>query len=117
MICTGIKTGLFNAVAHPDRIFRYQEETWTTEMPKLAGEIIDLARERNVLLEKNFCSMQQPLYYRSEFWEKVPEEDVIHGCDAHNIKELALAKTIKKAEREGNICGHLNIVGKRTWRI
>lgn len=97
-ICAGIETGFFTAVAHPDRIFRQQEETWTAEMSELSKEIIDLARERHVLLEKNFCSMQQPLYYRSEFWKKVPEEEVIYGCDAHNVKELALATTIKKAD-------------------
>ncbi len=51
-ICAGIETGLFDAAAHPDRIFRHQGEKWTAEMSKLSGEIIGLARERNVLLEK-----------------------------------------------------------------
>lgn len=95
-ICAGIETGLFNTVAHPDRIFRHQGEEWTVEMSKLSEKIINLARERNVLLEKNFCSMQQHSYYRAEFWEKISDEEIIYGCDAHNVKELVLAATIKR---------------------
>ena len=51
---TGMKTGCFKIVAHPDRIFRRQK-IWTLEMEAVAVRVIDAAVQSGLPLEK-ICS-------------------------------------------------------------
>lgn len=85
----GIETGLFAAVAHPDRAFRDQK-SWSDAMTELSTRVIDAAVSNEVALEQNYRSMKRRRSYWPEFWELVPEcAPVIHGCDAHSVAELS----------------------------
>lgn len=96
-ICEGIDTGLFDAVAHPDRVFR-RIKTWTDELSDLSGKLIQAAGSRGVWLEKNYQSMQMKRYYRSEFWNLVTDrEKIVYGCDAHAVDEMAHADTVRRS--------------------
>lgn len=58
----GTKTGYFDVVAHPDRLFKR---------------------------EKNVPSMHRKKQYWGEFWELVPEDvPIIVGCDAHSLEDI-----------------------------
>ena len=86
-ICTGIKTGLFDVVAHPDRAFRNCNK-WTDELSAQSVKLIDTAARHRVKLEKNLSSIKNG-QYRDSFWKLVPEDSgIIYGCDAHSVKEL-----------------------------
>lgn len=83
----GIQSGYFQAVAHPDRIFRRQK-IWTEDMQKMADQIITAAKEYNVALEQNESSKRHKHHYWNEFW--IQAGTVIHGLDAHFLDELKL---------------------------
>lgn len=84
----GIKTGYFDAVAHPDRIFR-RCSVWDNEMERLSLEIINAAVMMNIPLEKNLSSLEESNNYKREFWGLVPEAaKCVVGLDAHSIEEL-----------------------------
>ena len=86
-IIEGICTGLFQVVAHPDRIFR-KKQKWTEEMNQLSKKIICAALKMDVALEKNLASINRN-QYREEFWNLVPEEaKIIVGVDAHSAKQI-----------------------------
>ncbi len=100
-IIQGIKTGLFNVVAHPDRIFRRCKE-WTSEMTEVSENIIRTAAENNVTLERNLSSYEkfvtktQTSYWKNEFWNLVEEFNtgsespvkIIEGFDTHSSEEM-----------------------------
>jgi histidinol-phosphatase (PHP family) len=88
-IIADLNTGLFDVVAHPDRIFR-RRKLWTPEMEKVAKNIIKAAQNNGVFLEQNEESKRQQYYYWDEFWNLVPDEMVIKGLDAHSTSELKL---------------------------
>ena len=83
----GINSGYFDAVAHPDRIFRRQK-TWSEDMDAMAGQIRACACNMNIPLEINEASMNQTNHFRQEFWDKAGAAQVIHGVDAHALDEL-----------------------------
>ena len=85
----GINTGYFDAVAHPDRIFRRQRE-WTKNASILSKEIIDAAYRTNTQLEVNESSKQKIRHYWPEFWEMVERDLCIHGLDAHSLNEIRI---------------------------
>lgn len=87
-IIEGIKSGLFQVVAHPDRIFRRRGE-WTKEMETVAQEIIDAAVEHKVYLEKNTSSKRKNQYW-DEFWQMAEKAkaQTVTGMDAHCVDEL-----------------------------
>lgn len=89
-LCTGIRSGYFSAVAHPDRIFR-RCDTWTPALDILSRQIITAAAEASIPLEINLASRQRPNNFREEFW-KLAEGKVktFFGLDAHSVKELSL---------------------------
>lgn len=90
----GIKTGLFDVVAHPDRIFR-REKIWTPDMNQLSLDIISAALSKNMYLEKNYSSMQKTRHYRQDFWKLIPENTkIVYGCDAHTTNDVVLASHI-----------------------
>ena len=89
-IVEGMKTGLFKICAHPDRIYRRQNQNWTKEMDEMAKQTIETAHHTNTILEQNISSMRDDLY-RDEFWNlknSLNEDKTIIGLDAHYLKEL-----------------------------
>lgn len=84
----GIGTGLFGAVAHPDRIFRYCDE-WTDNMSDLSESIIKETNRMKLPLEINMASLETKDAYRKEFWDLVPESmNRIIGLDAHSVEQM-----------------------------
>ena len=83
----GINSGYFDAVAHPDRIFRRQK-TWSEDMDAMAGQIIACACKMNIPIEINEASKNQNNHFRKEFWDKAGAAQIIHGVDAHALDEL-----------------------------
>ena len=96
-IVEGVKTGYFDAVAHPDRIYRRCAE-WNDKMDKIAGDILGEAKERKLAIELNMHSVKSKNLYWPEFWEQATGYDpmlvVIKGLDAHSIKDF-----VKRFER------------------
>ncbi len=88
-ILQGIKTGYFDIVAHPDRIFR-RKKTWDARMEDLAGRIIDSAVKHHIPLEQNLSSMKRKNQYKPEFWKLAKAAGVITvtGLDAHSIADM-----------------------------
>ena len=98
-IIAGIRTGLFETVAHPDRIFR-RRKSWGDEEKAVAKRIIEAAMEQKIPLEINMESRNFPEYnfYQPGFWELVPPEcEIVYGVDAHAVSELVEnTQTIRK---------------------
>lgn len=87
-IIEGMRTGYFQVVAHPDRMFEFCD-CWTPELEQLSREIIKIAEENHIALEKNVASMTRHNLYWQEFWNLVPDSvEVIVGADAHAVSEL-----------------------------
>ena len=87
-IVQGATTGYFDAIAHPDRIFR-RCRSWDKDMEKVSYEIIRTAVNADIPLEINLASVENPIYLKQEFWELVPENAKrIVGYDAHSVDEL-----------------------------
>ena len=84
----GIQSGFFDAVAHPDRIFR-RRQLWDDDMAKISEEIIEATQTKDIPLEINKASMKQKSHYWSQFWNLVPSTiRKITGIDAHSVGEL-----------------------------
>lgn len=85
----GIKTGFFDVVAHPDRVFR-KKESFDELAQESADKVIRAALQHNMYMEKNTSSMREEHYYWQEFWDMVPKEGkILYGLDAHSTKEMA----------------------------
>ena len=85
----GIESGYFDAVAHPDRIFRRQKK-WSEGLQMIADRIIHVASDNNIPLEQNEGSKRERHHYWQEFWNNVDSNLVIHGLDAHSLAEIRL---------------------------
>lgn len=84
----GIKSGYFDVVAHPDRIFRNCTE-WTPEMAELSKGVIDAVLKTDMLLEKNYGSLVRKDHFWNEFWDMVPKSvKTVKGLDAHKVETL-----------------------------
>lgn len=88
----GIRTGLFDVVAHPDRVFRVREQFGPKE-EQLSKEMISAAFDNGnwngVYFEWNYSSFITGQYLRKEFWQLIPDRRyVIKGLDAHSVKEM-----------------------------
>lgn len=84
----GMKTGLFQVIAHPDRMFRYCGK-WNKSMEQISKELIKTAVQHQIILEQNLSSMKKVNNYRDEFWNLVPRTAKIYlGTDAHEISQL-----------------------------
>ena len=84
----GIRSGYFDAVAHPDRIFR-RCTAWDCEMEKMSRAIIQSAAEHKLPLEMNLSSVENQKNYKPQFWTLVPIESAcIIGYDAHTVAEM-----------------------------
>lgn len=87
-IVQGIRTGYYNAVAHPDRIFR-RISSWTSDMEAISMDIINAAMEADIPLETNMSFIDYPMSVREEFWQLVPKNaKIIKGLDAHYLNEM-----------------------------
>ncbi len=87
-IVEGIETGYFDAVAHPDRIFR-RCKLWNDDMQSVSEEIIHAAQKHMIPLEINISSMTQKHHFWQQFWDIVPSDvQKIIGVDAHSVQEL-----------------------------
>ncbi len=84
---SGIETGLFDVVAHPDRAFRRRKAMGKKEL-LLCKNLIDKAVNHGVYLEINYESLKMN-WIRQEFWDMVPKKSmIVYGLDAHSIEEL-----------------------------
>ena len=84
----GIESGLFDIVAHPDRMFKRKKE-WTDQMNTMSLQVIRTACRSGLPLEVNLESMKRKRNFREEFWALVPETaQIVVGTDAHSVEEL-----------------------------
>ena len=98
-IVKGIMSSFFDAVAHPDRIFR-RRKVWDDRMAHISEEMIRFAVMEKIPLEKNLNSMRHKHHYWKEFWEMVPKEHpVIYGIDAHAPEDLERWKAFMESEK------------------
>ncbi len=83
LVLTGLSTGAFSCLAHPDVInFTGDTEHYTREMTRLCT----YAKAHGIPLEINFLGLKEHRHYpRDRFWRIAGEIgcDVIFGCDAH----------------------------------
>lgn len=88
---SGIKTGYFDVVAHPDRIFKRNKKMWDEDMAQAAEDVLLAAADANISIEKNMESIEKKVY-RTKFWqlqEKIaPDIPIVIGMDAHSIHDL-----------------------------
>lgn len=93
----GMNTGLFDVVAHPDRIFKAHTH-WCEAFDRISELMIKIAMNRNIYLEKipdqgADCS---PRSTGRSFWKLVPADaKIIYGCDAHSTAELRMGEEIR----------------------
>ncbi len=101
-ICEGLESGYFNYLAHPDRIFRYNN-SWDDDKEKIADTIKCIALKSNVCLEKNLSSIRKNVYYK-QFWENLPYgSQIVIGFDAHSLSDIdAGVAFLKNAFIKGN---------------
>lgn len=86
----GMRTGYFDAVAHPDQIFR-RVKTWTENEERIATAIKECAAATGVVLEQNISNMRgnkKLRSYRPEFWQDLKGSSYLYGLDAHSVQEL-----------------------------
>ena len=82
-----MQTGLFSVIAHPDR-FLNPDDKWTGEEENYAKNIVKIADEKGIFLEKNISSMEQEKYH-PVFWKYTTQDTkVVYGLDAHSVAEL-----------------------------
>lgn len=98
-VISGMKTGAFTYVAHPDILnFVGDEQTYREEMARL----IIASCETDTPLEINMLGlMQRRNYPRELFWQIASEYSpkVVLGCDAHNPERVADKDEILEAMR------------------
>ncbi len=96
-VISGIKTGYFDGIAHPDRIFK-KEDAWTEEMQEISETIILEAGKRKMFLEQNQAPKKEKNHYWQQFWDtaekmktdKNLEFEIIKGLDAHSTKDIMI---------------------------
>ena len=95
-----LDTGLFDAIAHPDRCFR-RRKSWTPDMESLSLSLIEKVVRKGVPLEVNMSSFKHrhSKYFWKEFWTLAEKEGAktIVGLDAHSTEEMqALSELAQK---------------------
>lgn len=110
-VLTGMKTGVFSYVAHPD-LFRFtgSQEVYEEEMRKICVA----ARELNLPLEINFLGMRAGRHYpRNDFWAIAGQEQspVTFGYDAHDSQSACDQASLPGAMELVDQYG-LNYIGK-----
>ena len=96
-LSTGMKTGRFTYIAHPDLFcFTGPEEIYRQEMRRLCRQAKDL----DIPLEINMLGLREGRNYPYDsFWHIAAEEGcrVILGCDAHRPADVADPVQLKTA--------------------
>lgn len=98
LVISGIRTGMFSIVAHPD-ILNYTGEDMEHYRREM-GRLIDAAITHGVTLEYNLLGMSEKRSYpRREFWEEAARRgaSAVIGCDAHSPVRVADPDEIKTA--------------------
>lgn len=100
----GIKSGLFDVVAHPDRCFKRQKE-WTEELTELSKRLFSASSEYGVPLEINISSYTKPKknVFRKDFWllleefNKTAKKKVqtVFALDSHSTEEMESRYNVK----------------------
>lgn len=90
-IVHGIRSGYFSFVAHPDRGFKRCKK-WSEEMEEISKNIIEAAKKENIPLEQNEASKQRKRHYWKEFWNLADGAEIVHGLDAHFLRDLKLVE-------------------------
>ena len=94
-IIRGIETGLFDVVAHPDRIYRRRKH-WESDMAVYGTNILYAAQKHNIPVEINNSSKKHKHHFWPEFWRMIEIDDALRGCktvnglDAHFLSELQI---------------------------
>lgn len=83
---SGIESGFFSCVAHPDRGYRYLKKGECADF-SLTKEVIAAAKTRQIPFEKNLSSMERNWFYEELFWN-LCDQDYIVGLDAHSVTEM-----------------------------
>ena len=98
----GVETGMFDVIAHPDRIFRRCRE-WTVDMQNMAERIIDAAKRKDIALELNISSKEKDWQYLERFWDVAKAlnyNNIVIGLDAHSPQEIIDADEMSRIYRE-----------------
>ena len=94
-IIEGIETGLFDVVAHPDRIYRRRKH-WESDMAIFGTNILFAAKINNIPAEINNSSKGHKHHFWPEFWKMIETDDalreckIVKGLDAHYLEELRI---------------------------
>ena len=82
-----IETGLFSAVAHPERAF-HEDDGWTEKDTEIKNAIFAAALQYHVKAERNAALMESGGKHQ-RFWQNIPEQiTVIDGLDAHCPEDI-----------------------------
>lgn len=94
-IISGMETGFFSYVAHPDRSFR-RRKIWTPDLEALSDKFLAAAIKYQIPFEKNASSMRHSGQYWKEFWDYIEKQSgttpvpIVLGLDAHSTIDLEL---------------------------
>ena len=109
-VVSGIESGYFSYVAHPDIIaFNGNEDLYTKEMRKICVA----SSKHGIPLEINFLGIRaNRTYPKQTFWEIAAQEKspVTFGFDAHDVESAYDIKSYEKAMAMVNDLG-LNYIG------
>ena len=97
-ICSGIRSGVFSYVAHPDmKKFAVSDDIYRQEMEKICL----CSLENSVPVEINFLGIREGRFYPNpRFWEIAKEVGcpVTFGFDAHSAKDAYDSRSLNVAE-------------------
>ena len=110
-VLSGMKSGVFTYLAHPDVInFVGDEEVYQAEMKK----ICELSKEMSIPIEINFWGIKNNRNYPDEHFWKIAGEigsPVTFGCDAHDAESGFDEKSYEEAKKLVEKY-NLNYIGK-----
>ena len=82
-----IETGLFSAVAHPERDF-HEDDRWTEKDTEIKNAIFAAVLQHHVKVEKNAALLESGARHQ-QFWQDMPEQIMmVYGLDAHCPKDI-----------------------------
>ena len=111
-VISGLKTGLFKYVAHPD-VFMISQGGWNQDLERESRRILKTCEELNIPVELNMCGMRRPTYNEVNysypninFYKLVKEYKVkvVLGPDVHNPEHFfdgTFEKAVDFAKRAG----------------
>lgn len=82
-----IETGLFSAVAHPERDF-HEDDRWTEKDTEIKNAIFAAALQYHVKVERNAALLERGVRHQ-RFWQNIPEQiTMVYGLDAHCPEDI-----------------------------